>query len=98
MQINYPNLLDAWHGYRNGLISASEFRTIAQAYKNTKMPPQNTALGGYIGIHGLGETNVEKLRIHATQNWTEGCIALKNQEIDELRHYVSIGTPVSIYD
>jgi len=29
-------------------------------------------------------------------NWTEGCIALTNEEINELRNYVAIGTPVVI--
>ena len=96
MQLSYPNLLDAWHGYRNELISAQEFRQIASAYKQGRIPPQNTALGGYIGIHGIGELTDEKLEIHALHNWTEGCIALNNHEINELRRYVSIGTRVLI--
>lgn len=96
MQLDYPNLLDAWHGYKNELISAKEFKQIATAYKNKLTPPQHTALGGYIGIHGIGELNKEKLKIHELYNWTEGCIALRNDEINELRNYVSIGTKVII--
>lgn len=96
MQIDYPNLLDAWHGYRTELIDASQFRAIATAHSNSDVPPQNTALGGYIGIHGIGEVNEEKLEIHTYQNWTDGCIALTNDEVTELRQFVVIGTRVVI--
>jgi len=96
MQIDYPNLLDAWHGYKDRLISPAEFRQIAAAVKENKLPPQHTALGGYIGIHGLGEVTPDKLEIHESFNWTEGCIALRNEEINELRKYVTIGTRIDI--
>lgn len=98
MQLDYPNLLDAWHGYRQELIDASQFRAIATAYQKGDEPPQNTALGGYIGIHGIGELNDEKLDIHSSSNWTEGCIALTNDEITELRAYVDLGTRVVIHE
>ncbi|MDZ7736419.1 MAG: L,D-transpeptidase [Gammaproteobacteria bacterium] len=61
------------------------------------MPPQNTALGGYIGIHGIGEVNDEKIMTFTQgQNWTAGCIALTNEQISELRQFVSIGTRIVI--
>ncbi|MBF8268897.1 MAG: ErfK/YbiS/YcfS/YnhG family protein [Gammaproteobacteria bacterium] len=97
MQISYPNLLDAWHGYQDQIISSAEFKQIALAFKNHEMPPQNTKLGGYIGIHGIGEdSTTDRLLIHQSVNWTEGCIALTNEEIDILRQYVTKGTPVFI--
>lgn len=96
MQIDYPNLLDAWHGYRTELIDAGQFKAIATAHRDSGIPPQDTALGGYIGIHGIGETSDEKLDIHEYQNWTDGCIALTNEEVSELRGFVDIGTRVVI--
>ena len=96
MQLNYPNNLDAWRGYRDQLISPPEFQRIALANKQGRLPPQDTRLGGYIGIHGIGPMTPNKLRVHETQNWTEGCIAVKNREINELRAYVTLGTPVTI--
>ena len=96
MQLDYPNLLDAWYGYKNNIISATEFKEIAVAYKTRQKPPQDTKLGGYIGIHGLGLENEEKLQIHNGFNWTDGCIALTNEEINELKQYVAIGTKVII--
>lgn len=98
MQINYPNITDASHGYRDGLISREEFARIAKAYKGRATPPQDTSLGGFLGIHGIGDTTEKKLSIHEISNWTDGCIALTNQEINELRQYVKIGTQVVIND
>ncbi len=96
IMLNYPSLLDAWHGYQDHVIDAVDFKNIATAYKHGHLPPQSTALGGYIGIHGIGETTPEKLEIHRVHNWTEGCIALRNDEILELKELVTIGTRVII--
>ena len=96
MLLDYPNVVDAWHGYRNAVIDAGEFRAIATAYSSSALPPQDTPLGGRIGIHGIGETTNERLEVHELQDWTEGCIALTNEEISELRRFVTIGTRVVI--
>lgn len=96
MLINYPNQLDAWHGYIDNLIDAKQFKEIVAADWNNELPPQDTVLGGYIGLHGIGEVTEEKLSMHGQQNWTEGCIALTNEEISELRDYVAIGTSIEI--
>ncbi len=52
--------------------------------------------GGDIKIHGTpnGYTNKQIRRLVA--DWTLGCIALTNKEIDELFEAVEIGTPISI--
>jgi L,D-peptidoglycan transpeptidase YkuD (ErfK/YbiS/YcfS/YnhG family) len=50
-------------------------------------------LGGSIGIHGVGAGN---RRIHEDFNWTEGCVALTNEQIDDLDRYIHIGTRVVI--
>jgi murein L,D-transpeptidase YafK len=96
IQLDYPNLIDAWYGYKNKTIDSKDFKRIATAYKNRETPPQDTELGGFIGIHGLGVENDEKLTIHQEINWTEGCIALTNAEINDLRKFVDVGTPVII--
>ena len=96
MQLDYPNLLDAWYGYKNEVISAQDFKSIATAFKTKQKPPQDTPLGGYIGIHGLGDITEQRILIHEGFNWTEGCIALTNEQINDLRQYVSIGTKVII--
>ena len=57
-------------------------------------PPQDTPLGGQIGIHGLGHGNPG---IHnAGINWTSGCVALDNRQIEALRPWVKVGMRVEI--
>ncbi len=96
MQIDYPNLLDAWYGYKNKIITANEFKNISKAIKDGEIPPQDTKLGGYIGIHGLGTVTNQKLSIHNSLNWTQGCIAMTNEEIDNLKKFINIDTRVII--
>lgn len=96
MELNYPNLKDAFFGLKNHLITRSEFDRIVDALRTGRRPPQNTPLGGAIGIHGLGEETTERLKVHSVLDWTQGCIALSNRDINELRHYVRVGTKVVI--
>ena len=96
MHLNYPNVKDAFFGLKNGIISRQQFDDIIEALRERRIPPQDTPLGGAIGIHGLGAYDARKLRIHKNMNWTEGCIAMTNQEIHDLRRYVDIGTKVVI--
>lgn len=96
MQLNYPNIKDAFYGLKNRLLSRWEFNRIIDALNYHEIPPQDTLLGGRIGIHGLGEVTAEKLHIHRNFDWTQGCIALTNENIEDLRNYVDIGTPVTI--
>jgi len=44
-------------------------------------------IGGFIEIHGEGGKY---------KDWTEGCIAITNGEMDHLMQYVTVGTPVTI--
>jgi murein L,D-transpeptidase YafK len=96
MRLNYPNVKDAFYGLKAGVISRTEFDRIVDSQRNGRPPPQNTALGGAIGIHGVGYETKRKMRIHEKLDWTSGCIALTNSEINELRQLVSLGTEVVI--
>lgn len=96
MQLNYPNVKDAFFGLKNKLIDRTEFDAIVDAIKQGRIPPQNTRLGGAIGIHGIGRVNEKKMMVHENYNWTEGCIALTNEQVSELKKYVDLGTKVVI--
>jgi L,D-peptidoglycan transpeptidase YkuD (ErfK/YbiS/YcfS/YnhG family) len=50
-------------------------------------------LGGQIGIHGLGSGDI---KVHEVFDWTHGCIALTNSQIDHLSQLVDTGTVVKI--
>ncbi len=84
--ISYPTLEDAERGLRQGLITRQEYEKIVWAIRNGKRPPWSTRLGGAICIHGGG----------VAWNWTKGCIALNNRDIEELFKIVPTGTPVII--
>ncbi len=52
--------------------------------------------GSDIMIHGLPKGKGHYGRRHLKQDWTEGCIAVTNQEIDEIWSIVADGTPIEI--
>jgi murein L,D-transpeptidase YafK len=91
--LNYPSLADAERGYRNGVIGRATFERIKQAIERGKTPPQDTPLGGQIGIHGVGRGSLE---IHRLANWTAGCIAIEDHQIRRLARIVSVGMRVEI--
>ena len=84
--LSYPNIEDAERGLRDGLINRSQYNQIVQAIRTKAAPPQNTALGGLIYIHGNGSQS----------DWTWGCVALDDQDIRELFDAVPKGTEVII--
>jgi murein L,D-transpeptidase YafK len=91
--LNYPDLESASRAFYVGRISKQQWLAIRRAAKEGTRPPQNTPLGGLIGIHGIGEGELE---VHRAYNWTNGCVALTNEEIDQLLEWVDIGTVVEI--
>jgi len=52
--------------------------------------------GGDIMIHGLAPEFAAAGPLHRTHDWTEGCIALTNDEIEEIWSAVRDGTPIHI--
>ncbi len=84
--IDYPTPEDAEKAFSKGIITADQYKAIIMAHERGVMPPGDTPLGGYIFIHGGG----------AYGDWTDGCIALYNTDMDELYEIVSLGTPVYI--
>ena len=73
------------------------------SYPNGQDREQASAMGvapgGQIMLHGLPNQE-DKAGIistyHPDFDWTDGCIALTNEEIRELYQIVSIGTPIEI--
>lgn len=91
--LNYPTDTQAQAGYKEGIIDERSLDEIKQASATGRLPPQDTPLGGHIGIHGLGNGS---LWMHNHFNWTEGCIALTNEQIEKLSKWLEIGTRVVI--
>jgi murein L,D-transpeptidase YafK len=56
--------------------------------------PQNASPGGGVGIHGTWPR--DEFMIDRYKNWTNGCIALKNEDVQEVYSYLQVGTQVTI--
>lgn len=65
-----------------------------QDHKNAKIKGVNP--GGDIMIHGLRPGMSWLGGLHRTVDWTKGCIALTNKEMDEISPHVVVGTVVEI--
>jgi murein L,D-transpeptidase YafK len=92
--ISYPNAEHAQRGLTAGLIGTEEYRQILDAIHARKTPPQHTRLGGEIYIHGRGVK--EAGGASSDKDWTRGCIALENSDMQDLYDLIDIGTVVRI--
>jgi len=84
--VSYPSIDDAKRGLKEQIITQVEHDLIVKAINAKEMPPQNTALGGEIYIHGGGNG----------LDWTAGCAALSNDDMKEIFDAIPIGTEVKI--
>jgi len=98
--LSYPGEEDAQDAFEKGLISLDKRDSILSSIREGKKPPWDTKLGGWVGIHGYPtDENARRwvaLLYPKPHNWTDGCIAMWNFEIEELFSLVSVGTPVTI--
>jgi len=84
--LSYPNIEDARRGLQQKIITQAQHDAIIAAINAKLMPLQNTALGGEIYIHGGGRA----------KDWTWGCVAVEDEEIQELFEAIPVGTEVEI--
>jgi murein L,D-transpeptidase YafK len=76
--------------HKNLGISYPNFEDIKNAKKYGKSP------GGNIKIHGLMKKWKYFGIFHSCIDWTGGCVAVSNSDIDELYEHVKIGTKIKI--
>ena len=79
------------HFYRAIRINYPNAQDIESAKLLGKEP------GGRIMIHGLPNTMSADRVGHPTLDWTLGCIAVTNRQMDEIWRLVDIGTPIEIH-
>jgi lipoprotein-anchoring transpeptidase ErfK/SrfK len=58
-----------------------------------KIPP-TARIGGDIGIHGIWKGGDDMIEMGI--GWTDGCVAIKNKDVEELYSLVGVGTTVTI--
>jgi murein L,D-transpeptidase YafK len=91
--LDFPSEEHIERAYQRHLIDIDTYYSFRTALAEGRLPPQGTSLGGSIGIHGLGLANPD---IHRKFDWTQGCVALTNEEIEQLAQWVGLGTRVAI--
>ena len=87
-KIDSKSLTSSYH--KNLGISYPNKKDKAHAKKIGKSP------GSQIKIHGLPNNKKWLGKLHLLKDWTYGCIAVTNKEIDEIFSLVSIGTVIEI--
>ena len=89
------------HYYIRGKNPFSQFhKSLGISYPSDEDREHAHALGqrpgGDVMIHGLMKHMNNPGKSHIRSNWTSGCIAVTDEEIDELFQQVKVGTPVVI--
>ena len=76
------------------------YKSLHVSYPNGKdraaAKAKGVSPGGDIFIHGLGKQYGWVGQAHSLKDWTLGCIAVTNEEIDEIWALVPDGIPVEI--
>jgi hypothetical protein len=91
--LDYPSDQDAVRAHAAGTLTERDHDRIIAAHERGKLPPWDTPLGGEIGIHGEGE------RWSGTSenvDWTYGCLAVRDEDLDFLSERLRPGVPVLI--
>ncbi len=99
INLNYPNLEDLKEAFENKFIGEKEFKFLwKNLTKNNKVTPNKKVFGPAISIEGFGKLNYILKNLPFVFNWTNGSIAMSNEDIDELLKYIKVGTKVKIVD
>lgn len=84
--------------YRNP--NSDFYKSIRISYPNTKDRELAAAWGlkpgGNIMIHGLPNDVGDMAFAYEGLDWTDGCIAVNNEQMDEIWRLVDVGTPIRI--
>ncbi len=94
--LNYPNVNDAAEALRKGWITQKVFNQIKFEFYYEGCTKYNELLGGDIGIHGIGRLNYIFKNLPFVFNWTNGSIAMSDENMNELYSIVKVGTKVVI--
>ena len=72
--ISYPGPADAQAAFREGRIDRRTLDNICAAHNENRRPPWGSPMGGEVYIHEGGSSS----------DWTQGCIALDEKDMDVL--------------
>ena len=82
------------------------YMALKVSYPNAKdlayAKARNKKAGGFIMVHGFPVRPIDGLvpsevkESHPLQDWTQGCMAVTDREIEEIYSYVQVATPIEI--
>lgn len=80
---------DKWEKFMLLDYPNEESRRIFEAAKANGLVPSTARIGGAVGIHGIWANgdNVIDLK----HNWTDGCVSIKNKDVQELSKIIKPG-------
>jgi lipoprotein-anchoring transpeptidase ErfK/SrfK len=80
---------DKWEKFMLLDYPNEESRRIFEDAKANGLVPPNARIGGAVGIHGIWKNgdNVIDLK----HNWTDGCVSIKNKDVEELSKIIKPG-------
>ena len=96
LKLNYPNINDITEALRKNMITQEQFDELKFEFYYEGCPKLETPLGIDVSIHGIGEYNFIFRNLPFVFNWTDGSVALSNEDIYELYTVVMKGTKVVI--
>jgi murein L,D-transpeptidase YafK len=96
LKLNYPNINDITEALRKNMITQQQFDELKFEFYYQGCPKLKTVLGNDVSIHGIGEYDFIFKNLPFVFNWTDGSIALSNEDIYELSKVTSKGTKVVI--
>lgn len=95
LRLNYPNKKDAAEALQMKFISKNDYDNIVDKIETGNCPPV-LRKNLIIGIHGIGKLDFIFKNLPFVYNWTNGSIAVSNEDIDEIYSATRIGTEVVI--
>ena len=80
--------------------NSSYYKNVNISYPNAedkkRAAAEGKSPGGLIKIHGLAPSFASIGKKHLLTDWTEGCVALTNEEMEEVFSRTVIGSPITI--
>jgi len=92
--INYKKVHDKWCRFMMLNYPTEDSYKKFKERKAKGLIPKSARIGGSIGIHGTWPH--EDYAVDQYQNWTLGCVSMKNDHVKELYEMIPNGTKVII--
>jgi hypothetical protein len=96
-KLDYPDSSTIFKAAKLGLLNETQVREMLKNKNYNCITKINHKIfGPDLTIHGFGKMNVIFKNLPFIFNWTNGSIALSNEDLDELEPYLTLGTKITV--